>query len=701
MFEILALVASLFVTPAYAQNPTCPTRPGSDTTNACASTAFVQKKTSAIYSIDSYGGDPTGTNDNVAAFNAVYAAAKVTGGIIQFGPGTYKFTNVPTITRDAIVLQCTGRSTVLQQTSTTGDMIKFNAAAPIIIYATPTGGGGGVDGTYNNVPMTGGNGTGATANITVTGGAVTAVVVANAGSNYQEGDVLSASGANIGNVTGFSVPVAVVAANAAYGGVRDCLFRPSVMTSGWQINAVNCYQCEFTNLAMQYAYNGIRITDSTEAKATNIELANMVGIRGLLYDGWYGTSFGFTLNHWVSSNPPPYCVEGAVIEQWTSGHTYSITRGAGYCHDYVYYNGYIFQALTAGVAGATPPVPPVVSDPAAFFTTPVSDGNLLWIPVSNYFVHILNDTNGISFRGNNVITLYGLYGFYADSTKSGAVPQFVAFNGLETDHTLSDGVHLTYGQDVKITNSFISIALAGEGVSVMPTFTSGFKITNSHITGNGFNGIHLYSSGGTFPVDTIIVGNEIKSNSISTWHNYNGIQVDTNVSEFIIANNMLGKDAGIGSTSQNWGVFVSNGTSRNYVISNNNCSGVGDNYSGCIYDSGTGLYKKIVGNSLQPAPTIAAGFCTSPAIAAQNGNEAFQITVGSACAAGTGTLTMPFPAGTGWVCKFTDITNPATHVIEQTGGTTTTVTVADYSRTTGAAQNMGSGDTIIGMCSSN
>jgi hypothetical protein len=75
------------------------------------------------------------------------------------------------------------------------------------------GGSGYANGTYNNVALTGGSGSGATANITVAGGVVTAVTVANAGSGYKASDNLTAA---IAGGSGFSVPVATVAA-AAYG----------------------------------------------------------------------------------------------------------------------------------------------------------------------------------------------------------------------------------------------------------------------------------------------------------------------------------------------------------------------------------------------------------------------------------------------------------------------------------------------------
>ncbi len=71
-----------------------------------------------------------------------------------------------------------------------------------------TPGSGYVDNTYTNVPLTGGMGALATADITVSGGVVTAVTLVEYGAAYQVGDVLSASNTNLGGTgAGFSIPV--------------------------------------------------------------------------------------------------------------------------------------------------------------------------------------------------------------------------------------------------------------------------------------------------------------------------------------------------------------------------------------------------------------------------------------------------------------------------------------------------------------
>lgn len=77
--------------------------------------------------------------------------------------------------------------------------------------STITAGSGYTNGTYFNVPLTGGSGEGATATITVSGGAVTAVSLTNTGCYYVANDSLSAASSSIGGTgSGFAVLVSDV-----------------------------------------------------------------------------------------------------------------------------------------------------------------------------------------------------------------------------------------------------------------------------------------------------------------------------------------------------------------------------------------------------------------------------------------------------------------------------------------------------------
>jgi hypothetical protein len=90
--------------------------------------------------------------------------------------------------------------------------------AAIASTALIAGGAGYVPGTYVNVPLTGGSGSGATATIVV--GASTAVTVTGiqlGGTNYNVGDLLSAAASSLGGTgTGLSLQVATLGAAGSF-----------------------------------------------------------------------------------------------------------------------------------------------------------------------------------------------------------------------------------------------------------------------------------------------------------------------------------------------------------------------------------------------------------------------------------------------------------------------------------------------------
>lgn len=98
-------------------------------------------------------------------------------------------------------------------------------------FTTIVGGSGGTNGVYPNVVLTGGTGSGATANITVSGGVVTAVAILNPGVNYTVGDFLSAASGNIGGVSGFSALVGTTAINSSLVGGTVGMYIPGTLTT--------------------------------------------------------------------------------------------------------------------------------------------------------------------------------------------------------------------------------------------------------------------------------------------------------------------------------------------------------------------------------------------------------------------------------------------------------------------------------------
>lgn len=102
--------------------------------------------------------------------------------------------------------------------------------------------------------------------------------------------------------------------------------------------------------------------------------------------------------------------------------------------------------------------------------------------------------------------------------------------------------------------------------------------------------------------------------------------------------------------------------------------------------------------ALNTAPTISpsSGFNTGTMDATPNGTIAFNVTVGSGTANNTGTISLP-AAAHGWNCVVTNITNPATSLPRQAGGTTTTAVINNYNAA-GTPTNWTNGDVLQFIC---
>jgi len=85
----------------------------------------------------------------------------------------------------------------------------------VLTLGALTAGSGYVNGTYYDVPLTGGTGTGVRATVTIAGGLVTAVVITYGGTGYTAAGSLSAANTNLGGTgSGFAIVISTVGAGS-------------------------------------------------------------------------------------------------------------------------------------------------------------------------------------------------------------------------------------------------------------------------------------------------------------------------------------------------------------------------------------------------------------------------------------------------------------------------------------------------------
>lgn len=264
------------------------------------------------------GGSGTGARANiVVSGNAVTSVALTVFGI--------NYVQGDTLSADAATIGGTGSgfSIPVSAVETTGS--GFQAAVTTLDV-------------YNNVPLTGGSGTGAQANITVSGGgAVNGVTITAPGINYVVGDILSADAASIGGSgSGFSVPVVSLSTS---GSIRGSWVKQDVP---YVVSGQTLYQL---GLASSGIYTGLALTGGNGNGATaNITLAGGIATAAALnapgnnyqvgdvLSAPLGGGSGFSINVATLSNPVIAAL-GAVTggSGYVSGNYYGVplTGGSG------------------------------------------------------------------------------------------------------------------------------------------------------------------------------------------------------------------------------------------------------------------------------------------------------------------------------------------------------------------------------------
>ena len=158
-----------------------------------------------------------------------------------------KYINLSAFNTQVVINQVVSGTNIV-----TGTTVSAVTSSAIQTLGSITAGAGYVNGTYNNVPLTGGSGANATATIVVSGGGVTSVTITLRGAGYTIGDALSASNTNLGGTgAGFSIPVTAIYAQTITLSVAASGTGTQTLTFSTPANLITMWQHEIGTDAVE------------------------------------------------------------------------------------------------------------------------------------------------------------------------------------------------------------------------------------------------------------------------------------------------------------------------------------------------------------------------------------------------------------------------------------------------------------------
>ena len=158
-----------------------------------------------------------------------------------------KYINLSAFNTQVVINQVVSGTNIV-----TGTTVSAVTSSAIQTFGSITAGSGYVNGTYNNVPLTGGSGANATATIVVSGGGVTSVTITLRGAGYTIGNALSASNTNLGGTgAGFSIPVTAIYAQTITLSVAASGTGTQTLTFSTPANLITMWQHEIGTDAVE------------------------------------------------------------------------------------------------------------------------------------------------------------------------------------------------------------------------------------------------------------------------------------------------------------------------------------------------------------------------------------------------------------------------------------------------------------------
>jgi hypothetical protein len=169
-------------------------------------------------------------------------------------------------------------------------------------------------------------------------------------------------------------------------------------------------------------------------------------------------------------------------------------------------------------------------------------------------------------------------------------------------------------------------------------------------------------------------------------------------------NTIIGSTSGGALTTAQWNTFIGLNVATTTCATGYGLILIGSGASNRNVDcpaAGTSQWLNIE-NSIYHntvAPTISSGFGSVPSVTHGNSDAAFTVNVGTGGSASSGVIAFATAAPNGWACFANDNTNNATFVEGVVSTSASSITITNYSRTTGLAIAWTASDLLLVSCS--
>lgn len=266
---------------------------------------------------------------------------------------------------------------------------------------------------------------------------------------------------------------------------------------------------------------------------------------------------------------------GTTFTTWAATHSYAACAIAQV-------GSYLLQTVAGGTSGSSTPA--VLS-----YGSSIADGTVTWQLLAPAVYSSLDvDSNTFS----SYISLSDHTGPFSaaivvQNSLPGSAPQSVYFDGITVGQAFQEDANLKAGNDVRFVNSQFGPCIGSgcKGIQTTSVWADGLSVLNSTIF---LNPTGIIINAGT---NTLIEDDQISGASTAA------IDVEANVSKFVISGNNLGSSTAWGPNALS--LVIKTGSGDYFNVTNNitngatPCTGVPT----CINDGASGSHTTTAGNN--------------------------------------------------------------------------------------------------------